>query len=83
MPAAVAVAIPIGALEPGTRFQLAAIPERRGVLVRLGESAAVVRYGEPRHVELPNGREFQASPRDLTISLRTLVIALAGAGCCA
>lgn len=74
--ASIPTACAIGFLEPGTRFQLAAIPERCGVLVRLGESAAVVRYGEPTHVALPNGREFEASPRDVTISLKTLVIAV-------
>jgi hypothetical protein len=68
--------LPIGTLEPGQRFQLAAIPERQGVLVRLGAGAAVVRYGEPRHIALPNGRAFEATPRDVTISLETNVIPL-------
>ena len=67
---------PIGSLQSGQRFRLAAL-EKEGVLVRLGECSAAVRYGGTRHVALPNGREFDAKGGEVvTISLATDVIPL-------
>jgi len=66
--------LPVGALAPGDRFHLAALPEKHGVVVRIGEHSALVRYGEARHVALPNGVEFDAKSDGLTISLATLVM---------
>ena len=65
--------LPVGSLTPGDRFRLAALPDKRGVVVRIGTGSAVVRYGEPHHVTLPNGVEFDAKADGLTISLGTLV----------
>lgn len=66
---------PISSLEPGQRFKLAALPDKQGVLVRLGEHSAAVRYGGTRHVQLPNGRKFDAKGGEIvTISLNTEVV---------
>lgn len=67
---------PISSLKPGDRFRLAAL-DKKGVLVRLGEHSAAVRYGGSRHVTLPNGREFEANGGEITtISLNTDVVPL-------
>ena len=72
---------PVGELQPGTRFQIAALPDRTGTVVRIGTGSALVRYAGKTHCHIESKRtgecvDFDRPKEPVTISLGTLVIAL-------
>jgi hypothetical protein len=85
--------VKIAELAAGEMFRLAALPHKTGEVVRIGEGAAVVRYGGPvrKRFKVRSGDEviaepeFDAPSRAVTIALETEVerITLGGNGCSA
>lgn len=59
-------------LAPGDTFQLAGVKDRRGTLLRVGISGALVRY-QPSTTTLRDGTTISTSSEPVTISLATEV----------
>jgi hypothetical protein len=63
--------VPLETLNPGDRFEVAGV-DRRGILTRLGNGTATVRYDGQTEVEV-NGKKFMRPNAPTIIAPRTEV----------